>query len=180
MKQIFFSFIVFLLVACASKTKYGKIGNYQVILVNSKADIHVLMLKGKEKFETNKIYTSYKNNTINNTQGASGGKLLHGSYREYFFEGAIKKSGSFDHGLKSGNWSFYDENGSLLSSLKYKKGDTISPVLFFNKEGIATDTIFSKKALKKLEKKKSKSCKKDCSFKLFKRKTKVEVPKDSI
>lgn len=180
MKQLFFFTLLFFFAACAPKNKYGSIGNYQVILENSKADIHVLMLTGKEKLESGKVYASYKNNRIAHTQGISGGKLLHGSYKEYFFEGAIKNSGSFDYGLKSGDWTFYDEEGFLLSSLKYKKGDTISPVLFFNKQGVATDTLLSVKALKKLEKKKTKACKKDCRFSLFKKEAKVVSPKDSI
>lgn len=177
MKNLVLSILLFLLLACASKAKYGETGNYQVILENSKADFHVLMLGGKEKFKSNKVYSSYKNNRLFETRGATGGKLLHGAYKEYFFEGAIKKSGSFDHGLKSGYWNFYYENGALLSSLKYNKGDTISPVLFYNRKGIVTDTIYSSKALKK---RKKKLIKKHPRFRLFKKKAEDTLPNDSI
>ena len=175
MKQIILSAVLFCVFACTSKVKYGSIGNYQVILENSKADIYVLMLPGKDKFEISKKYTSYKNNKINTTQGASDGKLLHGKYKESYFDGNIKSLGHFKNGLKSGNWNSYNEDGQISSSLEYKKGDTISPVLLYNKKGIVTDTILSAKDIKKSEKKNSKK-----KFKLFKKKSSVVNHKDSI
>ena len=122
---------------------------------------------------------------MNTTRGASSGKLLHGKYQESYFDGSVKNTGHFNHGLKTGNWSFYSQDGNLLSSLKYKKGDTISPVLFYNNSGIVTDTILSAKALKKQakkddKKKEKKSPRKKFKFKGLKKDSSTVAPKDSI
>jgi len=39
---------------------------------------------------------------------------MEGSTTTYYSNGQIRYTGSFENGLKSGEWRFYDENGELL------------------------------------------------------------------
>jgi antitoxin component YwqK of YwqJK toxin-antitoxin module len=43
----------------------------------------------------------------------------HGTGNFYYEDGTIQSTGSFNHGLKSGQWKIFDEKGKLVSANNY-------------------------------------------------------------
>jgi len=184
MKNFKWIFVLVILISC-SKPKLGEIGNYQVELENSKADIHVLMWEQKFKTKIKRTYASYSNSNIHYTRGTITGKPLHGKYKEVSESGALLVSGSFKKGLRNGYWSYYNDEGDLESDLTYKNGDTITAVNFYSQDGKVKDQFVPAKIKKKINKRnarkekcslKKEKCKAGCT--LFKKKDNV-TPSDS-
>ncbi len=71
---------------------------------------------------TDKKYYWYSNNQIKITQGGYSGKLLHGPYREFYFNKNLKEQGQFDMGLKVGEWNSWNIQGMLTEKTNFKKG----------------------------------------------------------
>lgn len=51
----------------------------------------------------------------------------HGTGTFYYENGAIQSTGSFNHGLKTGEWKVYDEKGKLTTSDTYDNNGQIIP-----------------------------------------------------
>ena len=51
----------------------------------------------------------------------------HGTGTFYYEDGTVQSSGSFNHGLKSGEWKIYDEKGKLLTTDSYDKDGQLVP-----------------------------------------------------
>jgi predicted aspartyl protease/antitoxin component YwqK of YwqJK toxin-antitoxin module len=56
------------------------------------------------------------------TKGASGGRLLHGSYSFFDEEGRLNWQGYYKYGLQDSTWFFWDDNGELTSKSTWKDG----------------------------------------------------------
>ena len=59
---------------------------------------------------------------VRKTEGASGGKLLHGSYRQYYSDGNLSQDLNFFLGLEHGVQKEWDSIGVLRHTSVYKKG----------------------------------------------------------
>lgn len=68
------------------------------------------------------VYHWLKAGQIQQTRGGFDGKLLHGSYTEYFVNGDLREKGIFVKGLKSGEWRTWYQNGELYKITLFKKG----------------------------------------------------------
>lgn len=51
----------------------------------------------------------------------------HGTGTFYYEDGTVQSSGSFNHGLKSGEWKIYDGKGKLLTTDSYDKDGQLIP-----------------------------------------------------
>jgi antitoxin component YwqK of YwqJK toxin-antitoxin module len=156
--------VIFLITACSPKINSGKIGNYQVLLKESKANFYVEMLPGKRKLKKSLPYFGYKNNSIHSVMGQIMGKPLHGNYEELNFNGQLVLKGQFNKGLKNGTWLSYNSEGFLTKDLTYKNGDTVSVVNYYNNVGTVINSITPSKIAEK-------------EFKKVKRKQRSEVRK---
>ncbi len=85
-------------------------------------DFYVALEHKKIKYNDTLYYYWYKSKKIMNTQGASSGDILNGSYKKYYISGQLAEAGNFKMGLKVGKWQTWDENGNLTSVYIYKKG----------------------------------------------------------
>jgi len=157
MKIFKFLFVCTILFSC-SKPKIGEIANYQVALGDVKADFYVLMWEQSFNLKKSKVYTSYSNGALHSTRGVLSGKVLHGDYKEVSLSGALLKVGSYRKGLKDGYWASYNEDGSLINDLTYSKGDTVSVVKFYNKDGSVKTKVLSLKMKNRADK-----CAEKCS-----------------
>jgi antitoxin component YwqK of YwqJK toxin-antitoxin module len=52
----------------------------------------------------------------------------HGTGTFYFEDGTVQSSGSFNHGLKTGEWKIYDKKGKLLATDSYDKDGQLIPM----------------------------------------------------
>jgi antitoxin component YwqK of YwqJK toxin-antitoxin module len=146
-------FAILLITACTPKINSGKIGNYQVLLKESKANFYVEMLPHKRKLKKSLPYFGYKNNSIHSVMGQVMGKALHGNYEELDFNGQLVLKGQFNKGLKNGTWLSYNSEGFLTKDLTYKNGDTISVVNYYDNIGTVINSITPSKIIEKQSKK---------------------------
>lgn len=72
--------------------------------------------------DTDKRYYWFSTNQINSTQGGFSGKLLNGSYQEFYANKQLKESGYLNKGLKSGVWKSWNERGKLKEDYTWKYG----------------------------------------------------------
>ena len=184
MKILLFLFAILLIPACTPKINSGKIGNYQVLLGESKANFYVEMLPKKRKLNTLLPYFSYKNNSIHVVIGQIMGKPLHGNYEELNFNGQLVKKGQFNKGLKNGTWLSYNSKGFLTKDLTYKNGDTVSIVNLYDNNGELLKIITPKKLIEKANKKSARKFKREKEKEkkgfTFKRKKLPELTNDTI
>ena len=83
------------------------------------------------------VYHGYRFGEINQTRGAVSGVALDGEY-EFFYRKALIRKGSFQNGLKTGDWYHWDENGNLMSIEPYRNGELNGIVKQFDAEGTVT------------------------------------------
>jgi antitoxin component YwqK of YwqJK toxin-antitoxin module len=68
------------------------------------------------------FYFWYYAGGIHSTQGGYSGKLLDGSYNEYYLSKTLKQQGTFKKGLKNGSWKSWNEDGTLKEDILWKNG----------------------------------------------------------
>ena len=63
-----------------------------------------------------------------NTQSVFEAKMLggrsilqHGLFSEYYQEGQLQKSGNYEYGKKTGEWTFWDSNGVIRKRGSYQR-----------------------------------------------------------
>lgn len=85
--------------------------------------------------ETDKLYYWSSGNAIHTTQGGFSGKLLNGSYAEYYLNKNLKVRGQFKGGLKDGVWKNWNENGILTELYHWDKGERSGKFELFGNDG---------------------------------------------
>jgi len=79
----------------------------------------------KDKVIDSKKYYWYNGDSILITKGGISGRVLDGLYTEYFPNKNLREKGEFVGGLKSGTWRYWNDEGELLATEKWKKGQKI-------------------------------------------------------
>lgn len=127
--KVFNVVVALLLLPILGKGQYRgqmlDVDNYRHTVSNGmgKFVFRVLSGDGKSTGTSEKYwYSWYSGNEIHSTQGGYSGRLLHGEFLAYYPTRGLKQNGIYDHGLKSGKWTFWRENGTLESVLLYRKG----------------------------------------------------------
>lgn len=69
-----------------------------------------------------KKYYWYGNNKLNVTEGGYSGKLLNGTFADFYVNGNLKEQGMFKLGLKNGKWLAWDSSGKSTSYSTFKNG----------------------------------------------------------
>ena len=82
----------------------------------------ILPFKKDPKIKNDRYYFWYMNNVIHSTQGGYNGQLLNGHYISYYRDKNLKEEGSFDRGLKQGEWKTWNTNGDLTSVTNWSDG----------------------------------------------------------
>lgn len=72
--------------------------------------------------DPHKTYYWYSSNAVHTTQGGYSGKLLNGSYTEYYLNKNLREQGTFKNGLKTGVWKSWNDQGGLLSFMTWQDG----------------------------------------------------------
>ncbi len=71
------------------------------------------------------FYFWYYAGGIHSSQGGYSGKLLDGTYAEYYLSKGLKEQGTFKRGLKNGIWKSWNEDGILKEAIKWKNGKVV-------------------------------------------------------
>jgi hypothetical protein len=90
----------------------------------------ILITKVDDKLSKSHYYW-YDNGNIRITQSGIFGYPLHGKYTVYDLEKNILLSGTFETGLKNGEWKYWYKNGNLMRVETFKMGEmTTVPELY--------------------------------------------------
>src|SRR5688500_101 len=86
---------------------------YQVTVTypEHKITAHIKPVKNQINPSADRYYYWYSANQINTTQGGFSGSLLNGLYSDFYRNKNLKEKGEFDHGLKTGEWMAWYDNG---------------------------------------------------------------------
>lgn len=101
--------------------------------------------KGVRSYKKDRFYYWYKAQHVIATQGASSGDLLHGGFEAYHDNKQLSKKGAFSKGLKSGEWLYWREDGTLITAEHWKKGRLKGTETNYDKEGNAFQTTRHKR-----------------------------------
>jgi len=130
----------FLLSISANAQKLPDFGFNKVRLAESDKTIlaETAPVNSNPKAKANLFYYWYGANEIHVTQGGFSGKLLNGSYTEFYLNKNLEEQGSFKKGLKNGTWKRWNEDGTLNQVTQWKNGLILvkEPVLFWKKLNI--------------------------------------------
>ncbi|TKC09082.1 toxin-antitoxin system YwqK family antitoxin [Pedobacter frigoris] len=72
--------------------------------------------------QSDRTYYWFSANKINSTQGGYSGRLLNGSFQDFYSNKSLKESGLFRAGLKSGKWKSWIESGRLTDEYNWSTG----------------------------------------------------------
>lgn len=96
----------------------------------------------------NRDYHWYKANSVLQTQGGQGGKLLHGQYKEYFLNHNLKCRGRLRNGQRIGRWKEWWPNGTVKFSYRYSRGRQSGKMKAYSEFGYLTEKSKFKKGMK--------------------------------
>ncbi|RYY12567.1 MAG: hypothetical protein EOO04_33405 [Chitinophagaceae bacterium] len=103
-----------------------------------KAHVH----EGKVDANLEYTYFWFDKGHINSSQGSYSGKLLHGHFKSYHSQNKkLLTSGMIEHGLKTGKWLRWYENGNLKQRTDYKNGLLDGSAVLYDSSGKPTDTL---------------------------------------
>lgn len=121
--------------------------------------------RGVLHYSKDKFYFWYKAQQVKSTQGESSGTLLHGEFESFYENDQLHQKGDFKRGLKRGEWMHWREDGSLIFSETWAKGE-LKTKKWYNEAGTIykserargsdwrkdkADTVIVKRKLFKLE-----------------------------
>ncbi len=129
-----FLLLLFLLPVFASAQKLSDYGFDKVRIVDTGKIIQAETkpVSSPPNVHSDRLYFWYAANKIHSTEGGFSGRLLNGSYNEFYPDKNLREQGNFKKGLKDGVWKSWDEDGTLDSSSKWKNGlempDSTAPI----------------------------------------------------
>lgn len=91
--------------------------------------------KYKEPLSNRTAYYWYAKDTIIQAQGTYYGKLLHGTYREFYPNRQPKVEGSFYMGKKTGVWKHWDQQGRLRKTSRWRNSREEGRFAIYNEHG---------------------------------------------
>lgn len=85
--------------------------------------------------QSDRTYYWFSANKINSTQGGYSGRLLNGSFQDFYPNKNLKESGLFRGGLKSGKWKSWTESGRLNGEYTWSAGKKNGPYIKYDSLG---------------------------------------------
>jgi len=115
-------------------------GLYKIHLTDSgKTIIAEINLASEKQADPKLYYHWYTADGIHVTQGGYEGKLLNGTYNEYYLNKNIKVQGTYLHGLQHSTWKSWNANGFLTGIYSWDKGVLNGEYRLFDGKGRLTE-----------------------------------------
>lgn len=121
MKKLLLFCLLYSAVAQAQKFPYMGLNRVRITQADRTILAEINPAKEEDTY-TDRMYYWYSSNAIHTTQGGYSGKLLNGSYTEYYANKNLKEQGKFKNGLKTGTWKSWNDNGLLSEFTTWAKG----------------------------------------------------------
>jgi hypothetical protein len=138
--------IIFLMAGCIGPIKDVDYHPSSMITIrDSLTTIRFTLYPGDKpvKPKKGKNYYWYGTNRIHTTTDDYSGRLLDGTFMIFNETGGLLEKGTFDDGLKTGNWVTWGATGEVNTCIKYRNGfarDTIQKNLIKNIPSGKNDT----------------------------------------
>lgn len=145
-------YLSFLNIYCQEK-EYSS--EQKVKIVRNDSNIYfVLSNENIKEKQINKLarYYWYKKNRIHSNIGNYEGHLLNGEFSVFDSENNLIIKGLFINGIKSGEWTYWDSNGSYLKRENWKNGILKGKVIQYKSGKINLVSNYSKGEKNGLEK----------------------------
>lgn len=95
----------------------------------------ILTTSATPKARPDRLYYWYSSGGIRQTQGGYSGRLLHGSYEEYYLNKNLRIQGTFAEGLKNGGWKEWNETGHMKRLVTWSQGEQTGPFQLYGTDG---------------------------------------------
>lgn len=92
-------------------------------------------------YQRHKRYHWFKSQQVISTEGASAGVLLHGSYEAFYGNKQLAMRGRFNKGLKSGEWMFWYDDGSISRLEHWSNGRQQGEQITYAQNGEVTEVV---------------------------------------
>jgi len=92
-------------------------------------------------YQRHKRYHWFKSQQVISTEGASAGVLLHGTYEAFYGNKQLAMRGRFNKGLKSGEWMFWYEDGSISRLERWCNGRQQGEQISYAQNGEVTEVV---------------------------------------
>lgn len=92
--------------------------------------------RGVRRYDTHKTYYWYKAQKVMGTQGGSSGQLLHGPYESFYSNKQLCEKGSYEKGLRNGDWQYWRPDGSLLRTEHWNNGTQRGEQVHYSENGL--------------------------------------------
>ncbi|OFY66102.1 MAG: hypothetical protein A3H98_11915 [Bacteroidetes bacterium RIFCSPLOWO2_02_FULL_36_8] len=123
MKAWFFIFLLFFQVTATSAQKKNALKKKsEIVLYQDSITIYANIYMGKLPVfrKEDALYYWTANEKIQTTRGDYDGKLLHGIYKEFYFNNSLKQKGKFNRGKKTGIWKSWHSNGEIRQIARWR------------------------------------------------------------
>ncbi len=118
-------------------------------LMHSGTEIHSGLMNTDLKNRASDVYYAwYKKDSIYHTMGGYAGRLLHGPYKEFYPDKALKVLGQHHAGRKHQTWQHWDNTGILRKTTNWRKGKESGSYILYNKQGAIKEIGRKKNGLK--------------------------------
>ncbi len=131
-------FTIVLLSFTSTFAQKAKQEETHVIHVNnpdSMVEAYIYYHNPKLKTEEQRFYHWYSNNLIHASEGGFDGKLLHGTYIVSFPNNSLKEKGTYEDGLKTGEWKKWYPNGVIRETSEWSNGQKDGSYCLFSSGG---------------------------------------------
>ena len=92
-------------------------------------------LKEPNSLNSHKMYYWFKSGQIHQSLSTIGGYVLHGNFVKYYRSNQLAEKGNFSHGLKTGIWRSWHENGLIKEQEIWKNGYKQGNYYNYNSKG---------------------------------------------
>jgi len=118
------NFLLLLLVTNISVSQTIKTETKTVTYADGKAFFKVCTDNPKIEFDEELEYRWYNEYSgLQKSEGGAGGQLLHGNYQAFDDKGVLRYENNYYLGLQDGVQKEWDNEGNLIETYKYKKGE---------------------------------------------------------
>ncbi len=121
-KILFVCFFLFSISAGAQKLPDFGFNKVRIAEDDKTILAEIISVNSNPKAKPGLFYYWYTANSIHVTQGGFSGKLLNGTYTEFYLNKNLEEQGNFKKGLKNGVWKRWNEDGTLDRVTEWKNG----------------------------------------------------------
>ena len=96
------------------------------------------------KVKTGRHYYWFRAGAIHTSEFGASGQVLDGMFEKYYLSSQLAEKGTFDKGLKQGEWKNWFTDGKLAERIQYSQGLRNGPYFKHSTQGAVTEEGFYK------------------------------------